>query len=71
MSGTVPTQALATGLTVSDDVGVTMFGGFAPCAMTWPIDPGGKKLAPGVYLMFCAVASLPALYAVQDKLKIR
>ena len=39
--------------------------------ITWLIDASGNKLAPGFYLMFCAVVSLLALYAVRSKLKIR
>jgi hypothetical protein len=34
-------------------------------------DASGNRLAPGFYLMFCAGASLLALYAVRAKLTIR
>ena len=46
-------------------------GGFARFVITWLIDASGNRLAPGFYLMFCAGASLHALYAVRAKLKIR
>jgi MHS family proline/betaine transporter-like MFS transporter len=71
MSEIFPTQTRATGLAVSYNIGVTVFGGFAPFVITWLIDASGNKLAPGFYLMFCAVVSLLALYAVRGKLKIR
>ncbi|MFM0735469.1 MFS transporter [Paraburkholderia sediminicola] len=71
MSEIFPTQTRATGLAVSYNIGVTVFGGFAPFVITWLIDASGNKLAPGFYLMFCAVTSLLALYAVRSKLKIR
>ena len=71
MSEIFPTQTRATGLAVSYNIGVTVFGGFAPFVITWLIDASGNKLAPGFYLMFCAVASLLALYVVRARLKIR
>jgi MHS family proline/betaine transporter-like MFS transporter len=71
MSEIFPTQTRATGLSVSYNVGVTVFGGFAPFVITWLIDATGDKLAPGFYLMFCSVLSLIALYSVRSVLKIR
>nr|WKF56202.1 Proline/betaine transporter [Paraburkholderia busanensis] len=71
MSEIFPTQTRATGLSVSYNIGVTVFGGFAPFVITWMIEASGNKLAPGIYLMVCAVASLAALYAVRTKLRIR
>ncbi|CAE6796630.1 hypothetical protein R69658_04765 [Paraburkholderia aspalathi] len=71
MSEIFPTQTRATGLAVSYNIGVTVFGGFAPFVITWLIDASGNKLAPGFYLMFCAVVSLLALNAVRSTLKIR
>jgi MHS family proline/betaine transporter-like MFS transporter len=53
------------------NIGVTVFGGFAPFVITWLIEPSGNKLARGFYLMFCAVTSLLALYAVRSKRMIR
>jgi len=71
MSEIFPTRTRATGLAVSYNIGVTVFGGFAPLIITWLIAASGNKLAPGFYLMFCAVLSLIALYAVRVKLAIR
>lgn len=71
MSEIFPTRTRATGLAVSYNIGVTVFGGFAPLIITWLIEASGNKLAPGFYLMFCAVLSLIALYAVRAKLGIR
>jgi MHS family proline/betaine transporter-like MFS transporter len=71
MSEIFPTRTRATGLAVSYNIGVTVFGGFAPFIITWLIAASGNKLAPGFYLMFCAVLSLIALYAVRTKLRIR
>ncbi|MEW6341542.1 MAG: MFS transporter [Pseudomonadota bacterium] len=71
MSEIFPIRTRATGLAVSYNIGVTVFGGFAPFIITWLIAASGNKLAPGFYLMFCAVLSLIALYAVRTRLRIR
>jgi peptidoglycan/LPS O-acetylase OafA/YrhL len=53
------------------NIGVTVFGGFAPFAITGLIKASGNKLAPGFYPIFCVVASLLALFAVCSKRKNR
>lgn len=60
-----PTGVRATGMTVSYNVGVGLFGGFAPLIVTWLVAATGSPLAPAYYdlaglvLAFLAVLFLP------------
>ncbi|MEH2566804.1 MFS transporter [Bradyrhizobium sp. AZCC 2289] len=67
MSELFPPATRATGLGLSYNIGVTIFGGMAPATMTWM----GSfalfgDLAPGYYLTFCAVVSLCALVTIRQ-----
>ncbi len=66
-----PVQTRTTGLSLSYNIAVTIFGGFAPFVLTWLIGATGSKLAPSFYLMACAVISLFALTRTRDSLGIR
>jgi MHS family proline/betaine transporter-like MFS transporter len=66
MSELFPPATRATGLGLSYNIGVTIFGGMAPATMTWM----GSfalfgDLAPGYYITFCAVVSLCALVTIR------
>jgi MFS transporter, MHS family, proline/betaine transporter len=66
MSELFPPATRATGLGLSYNIGVTMFGGMGPAIMTWL---GGfaliGDLAPGYYLTVVCVLSLAALITIK------
>lgn len=68
MSELFPAATRATGLGLSYNIGVTLFGGMGPAIMTWM---GGfaiiGELAPGYYLTAVCVLSLCALLTIRGK----
>jgi MHS family proline/betaine transporter-like MFS transporter len=56
-----PTNIRSTGMSVSYNIGVTVFGGFAPLILTWLIARTGSLLAPSYYYVFVAIVSLVGL----------
>jgi MHS family proline/betaine transporter-like MFS transporter len=56
-----PTATRGTGLALSYNFSVTLFGGFAPLIVTWLIDYSHSKLAPSFYVMATSVVSLVAV----------
>lgn len=71
LSEIFPTETRASGMCISYNIAVTIFGGFAPLTMTWLIAATGSKLAPSFYLIACAFASIAALVAVHKRLGIK
>ncbi|AYZ68172.1 MFS transporter [Burkholderia multivorans] len=71
MAELFPAQTRATGLAVSYNTGVTLFGGFAPFVITWLISTTGNRLSPALYLMGCALLSLAALFVARTRLRMR
>ncbi|KVP35744.1 MFS transporter [Burkholderia ubonensis] len=71
MAELFPAQTRATGLAVSYNTGVTLFGGFAPFVITWLISATGNRLSPALYLMGCALLSLAALFVARTRLRMR
>jgi MHS family proline/betaine transporter-like MFS transporter len=65
MAELFPMQTRATGMSLGYNIGVTVFGGFAPVIVTWLIGITGNKSAPGLYLSAVAVLSLVTLYGVR------
>jgi MHS family proline/betaine transporter-like MFS transporter len=59
-----PTSTRGTGLSLSYNFSVTLFGGFAPLIVTWMIDVTGNKMAPSFYVMATAVISVAAVLAL-------
>lgn len=59
-----PTATRGTGLSLSYNFSVTLFGGFAPLIVTWLIDSTHNKLAPSFYVMSTAAVSLLAVIAL-------
>jgi MFS transporter, MHS family, proline/betaine transporter len=62
MADLFPVGVRATGMTVSYNLSVSIFGGFAPLVVTWLIAVTGSPLAPAYYVMAglaVAVAALP------------
>jgi MHS family proline/betaine transporter-like MFS transporter len=56
-----PTGTRGTGLALSYNFSVTLFGGFSPLIVTWLIKSTHDKLAPSYYVMATAVVSLVAV----------
>lgn len=53
-----PVAVRSTGMAISYNVGVTVFGGFAPLTVTWLIATTGSKLVPAFYIIGAAVLSI-------------
>jgi MHS family proline/betaine transporter-like MFS transporter len=67
MSDMFPTSLRSTGLSVSYNLGVTLFGGFAPLILAWLVERTGSLFAPSYYYMAVAVVSLIGLLIVRAK----
>jgi MFS transporter, MHS family, proline/betaine transporter len=65
-----PTRTRVTGMALSYNIGVPLFGGFAPLIVQWLIELTGSKLAPGYYLIATALLSLAALLIVRRRLRL-
>jgi MFS transporter, MHS family, proline/betaine transporter len=61
MSSMFPARIRSTGLSLGYNIGVTVFGGFAPFILTWLIDSTGSLLVPGYYLVAIAVIATVSL----------
>lgn len=61
MSAMFPAQIRTTGLSLGYNIGVTVFGGFAPFILTWLIGSTGSLLVPGYYLVAIAVIAAVSL----------
>lgn len=62
LSELFPVQTRTTGLSISYNVAVTVFGGFGPFIMTWLISETRNRAAPGIYLAVAGLISLVALW---------
>lgn len=71
LSELFPTRTRTTGLSLSYNTAVTIFGGFAPFILTWLISVTNDKLSPSYYLLFAAVISIAALLATRIRLGFR
>lgn len=58
LAGLFPVAVRSTGMAISYNVGVTVFGGFAPLTVTWLIAMTGSKLVPAFYIIGAAVLSI-------------
>jgi MHS family proline/betaine transporter-like MFS transporter len=63
-----PTNIASTGMSVSYNIGVTVFGGFAPLILTWLIASTGSLLAPSYYYVLVAIVSLVGLTVARTRL---
>ena len=63
MARLFPARTRVTGLSLSYNVGVTIFGGFAPAMFTWLTAITHNSAAPSFYLIATAVVSIAALLA--------
>jgi MHS family proline/betaine transporter-like MFS transporter len=64
-----PTGTRGTGLALSYNFSVTLFGGFAPLIVTWLIETTHNKLAPSFYVMLTAIVSLVAVVMLSQKMR--
>jgi MHS family proline/betaine transporter-like MFS transporter len=64
MAKVFPSAIRVSGLSLSYNIGVTIFGGFAPFFAESLINLTGSKLAPSYYIMASALISLAALVAL-------
>jgi MHS family proline/betaine transporter-like MFS transporter len=67
MAGIFPARTRVTGLSLSYNLGVTVFGGFAPAIFTWLTAITHDNAAPGFYLTATAVISIVAIVMVNRR----
>ncbi|GAA1149943.1 MULTISPECIES: MFS transporter [Streptomyces violaceusniger group] len=70
MAELFPVTNRATGLAVSYNIAVMLFGGTTPLIIVWLVDVTGSKLAPTFYLMFLALLSLSCVAFARRRLDI-
>ena len=58
MASLFPARTRVTGLSLSYNLGVTLFGGFAPAIFTWLSATTHNNTAPSFYLMAMALVSI-------------
>jgi MHS family proline/betaine transporter-like MFS transporter len=67
MAGLFPARTRVTGLSLSYNLGVTLFGGFSPAIFTWLTATTHDNTSPSFYLMAMAVLSILALLTVRRR----
>jgi MHS family proline/betaine transporter-like MFS transporter len=67
MAGIFPARTRVTGLSLSYNLGVTLFGGFAPAIFTWLAAVTHDNAAPAFYLMAMAALSIIAIVMVNRR----
>jgi MFS transporter, MHS family, proline/betaine transporter len=67
MAGIFPARTRVTGLSLSYNLGVTLFGGFAPAIFTWLTAITHNNTAPSFYLMAMALLSIIAIMMVNRR----
>ena len=70
MAKVFPTSTRVTGMSLSYNIAVTIFGGFAPFFAQSLIDITGSKLAPSYYVIATALISLAALIALRRRFRL-
>jgi MHS family proline/betaine transporter-like MFS transporter len=71
LSDIFPTSTRGTGLALSYNFSVTLFGGFSPLIVTWMIAATGSKMAPSFYVMATALISVVAVGVLGRRMKRR
>lgn len=69
MADIFPVSTWASGMSISYNIAVTVFGGFAPFICTLLISATGSHFAPGFYLMVTVFLSVAALWHTQKQLR--
>ena len=67
MASIFPPRTRVTGLSLSYNLGVTIFGGFAPAIFTWLTDLTHDNTAPSFYLIAMALVSVAAVITVKRR----
>ena len=62
-----PTNIRTTGMSIAYNVGVTLFGGFAPLILAWLVSTTGSLLAPNYYYIVIALISLIGLVNARQR----
>ena len=70
MAELFPVQTRGTGIALSYNISVPIFGGFAPFIATWLIAETGSNLAPSFYLIVTSLLSLAVLVIIRMRIKI-
>jgi MHS family proline/betaine transporter-like MFS transporter len=69
MAELFPVQTRGTGIALSYNISVPIFGGFAPFIATWLIAETGSNLAPSFYLIVTSLLSLAVLVIIRIRIK--
>lgn len=64
LSDLFPTEVRASGMSVSYNLAVTVFGGFAPAILTWLTENTGTRFALAWYVMIASVLAMVALILI-------
>jgi MHS family proline/betaine transporter-like MFS transporter len=67
MAALFPARTRVTGLSLSYNLGVTLFGGFAPSVFTWLTAVTHNNTSPSFYLMAMAIISILTLLVVRRR----
>jgi len=68
MAGLFPTGTRSTGMAVSYNLGVLLFGGLAPLTLAVLIEKTNNLLMPAYYTIFCAALALALIgYGTRNK----
>jgi MFS transporter, MHS family, proline/betaine transporter len=70
MAKIFPVATRVTGMSLAYNIGVPVFGGFAPLAAQSLVDLTGSKLSPSYYMVGTALVSLLALIALRRRYKV-
>jgi MFS transporter, MHS family, proline/betaine transporter len=70
MAKVFPVGTRVTGMSLAYNIGVPIFGGFAPFVAQSLIDITGSRLSPSYYMMATALISLLALIALRRRYKV-
>jgi MFS transporter, MHS family, proline/betaine transporter len=70
MAKVFPTSTRVSGMSLSYNIAVAVFGGFAPFFAQSLIDITGSKLAPSYYVIATALLSLAALFALRRRYRL-
>nr|WKF58676.1 Proline/betaine transporter [Paraburkholderia busanensis] len=67
LSELFPTRVRSTGMSLSYNAAVTIFGGFAPAILTWLTERTGNAFAPAWYVMAASVVALISIACLPSK----
>lgn len=70
MAKVFPTATRVSGMSLSYNIGVAVFGGFAPSIAQSLVDVTGSKLSPSYYMIATALLSLAAVIALRRRYRL-